>query len=137
MAICVLLNSNDPWFEFEHVNAHRVYLGAMAPLTRFSILPYLLDPEIQVGQSASIWHLNHQVAHNDALATLPTFYRYSFIEIEEPARGLFMGPSVVDTNLDDASQRTWWTFVNHTEHIMANDALLPVTGSTLYQFPFS
>ena len=94
-------------------------LGAMAPLTRFSALPYLLDP-IPAYPSFAIrfWMLNHQQAQTDAIETTPTW--------DWPGPGYPPYPGTLDVsvpenqNLQDThftnpGQRTWFQFANHME----------------------
>ena len=99
-------------FAFEHMMAHRLLFGGMAPLDRFSVLPYLLDPMTE----ASKWNLNHGQAHDDALLTLPSYFGSPDVGI--PGTSL-----MVDANLSDEGKRTWWTFTNHHEHYLASGAL--------------
>lgn len=121
-------------FAFEHAMAHRELLGAMATpvstevltppalrilpgttgLAGFSALPYgPLDPQ----SNASLWHLDHGQAHSDAQTSLPNYFGAT-------ARGLLNpAPNMVDFNLDVPGQRTWWTFVNHQEHLAAQNVL--------------
>lgn len=89
---------------FEEAMAHRTLLGAMSPLDRFSVLPYLLDPFLDNG----MWFLNHQQAQNDALTTLVP---------------LFGATNLVDTDMDNPEQRTWFEFVNHQELYVATGLL--------------
>jgi hypothetical protein len=126
-------------FTFEHANAHRNLLGAMSPLTRFSVLPYLLEP--MTGSSA--WRLNHQTAHNDALTTLPTFPWSFWIEAsytpppgeEVPAPGyapdvlplgVGFNQNLIDIDMQNPNVENmqWWLFANHNEHLLAQ-AVLP------------
>ena len=74
MSTANLLNLNDPAYEFWEAMEHRQFLGAMFPLTRFSVLPYTLDP-IPMYPSAAIrfWMLNHQRAQTDFIVTIPTW----------------------------------------------------------------
>lgn len=124
-------------FAFEHAMAHRQLLGAMATsvnvytpaapspvnpfilpgttgLTGFSAVPYgPLDPQ----SNASLWHLDHGQAHTDAQISLPDYFGY-------PTEGLINPASnMVDFNLDVPGQRTWWTFANHQEHLVAQSVL--------------
>lgn len=114
-------------FAFEHAMAHRNYLGIMAPLTRFSVIPYLLDPMASINP-AGAWHQSHQQAHDDALTTVPTAWGAKTV-------GLFVGRNLRDTDLRNREQKTWWTFQNHMEHYIANGTTLPVTG-TRWRWPF-
>jgi hypothetical protein len=105
----------------------------MAPLDRFSVIPYFIDPEQNVGTPGSMWHLDHQTSHNDALQHLPTEFGAATV-------GLFIGQNLRDTNLDDARQRTWWTFQNHMEHYVGGDTILPNVylppPAIQWQYPF-
>jgi hypothetical protein len=120
MAHVSLLNTQDPNFAFEHWNVHRQALGVMSPLTRFSLVPYFLDPIQDPNQPAGPWHLNHQQAHNDAENQLPTTYT-------SRDSGVNFGSNLVDTNLSHAWNRSWWTFQNHLEHYVGNNTILPAT----------
>jgi hypothetical protein len=121
MARSVLLNSSDPWFPFEHAMAHRNALGIMAPLDRFSAIPYFVEPDLGDNRPASMWNLDHQSAHNDALDNLPSYFGATTV-------GLRIGQNLIDSNLDDAEQRTWFTFQNHMEHMIGGDTILPNTA---------
>ena len=120
MPLATLLNPDDPWFAFEHANAHRNLLGVMSPLTRFSVLPYFLDPLGDVNTSASGWRFDHQQAHNDTDNQLPeTFTSQSL--------GFSSSANLVDSNLADPWNRSWWTHTNHMEHYVDNNTVLPQT----------
>jgi hypothetical protein len=134
-------------FAFEHMMATRNYFVAMAPLSRFSLLPYMLDPfPYPKEQEAHPWNLNHQQAHNDALASLPKAFGATDPEEEgEPVGpdpddiGLSIGQILRDTNFDNARQVKWWTFQNHMEHYIANNATFPETAPTVppwWRWPF-
>jgi hypothetical protein len=71
MPTAVLLNPDDPAFDFFHMMAHRQYFAVMRPLSQFSALPYNLDPSFDVGKAAESWNQNHQQAHNDFNGSLP------------------------------------------------------------------
>ena len=116
MALPTLLNLDDPTFAFEHAMAHRLYLGLMSPLPRFSVVPYFIDPFTAQRPSDS-WHLNHQQAHNDADNVIPGSY------LGPPIQGF--SPNMKDENLADAWNRSWWTFSNHHQHYVESDAMLP------------
>ena len=116
MARPTLLNANDPWFAFEHAMAHRLYLGMMSPLPRFSVVPYFMDP-MTAKRPADGWNFNHQRAHDDADNVIPGSYL-------GPAT-LGFSPNLVDSNLSDPWNRSWWTFINHMEHYVETDAMLP------------
>ena len=114
-------------FAFEHANAHRTLLGGMAPLDRFSALPYFTDQANPRG----IWSLNHQQAHQDALTSLPT-WPWTFwgvggnppVEPVPTPTGLSFGANLRDTNLTiNPDAVPWWTFVNHQEHYLMQQVL--------------
>ena len=116
MSRASLLNLNEPAFAWEHAMSHRNALGVMAPLDRFSAVPYFVDPMLDTNVSAGNWHLNHQQSHDDALANFPQYY-------SSPNLGLRFGQNLVDTDLSNAGQATWWTFLNHMEHYVAGDSV--------------
>lgn len=118
MARSALLNMDDPWFTFEHAMAHRNGLGVMAPLDRFSIIPYFIDPMLGNPTPADFWNLNHQSAHNDALANLPTTFGASTI-------GLHIGGLLRDTDFNNPGQRKWLEFQNHQEHYVGGNSISP------------
>lgn len=105
-------------FDLEHAMAHRNALGVMHPLTRFSIVPYLIDPMQAAGTPASQWHMNHQQAHNDALDNLPSAFGSG-------TTGLRVGGILADSDLDKPSQFRWWMFQNHTEHYVGGNTINP------------
>jgi hypothetical protein len=145
MAVVTLLVKTDSTtFAFEHMMAHRTYFGAMTPLHQFSVLPYMLDPEIDTSIPAGSWNLNHQQAHNDLMGKMPATYgRFDFIgdiggtpSVQPDPQGLFVGQNMRDTDLSDQDEQTWWTFQNHMEHHVANGTILPIPAGMPYQFPF-
>ena len=121
MPTVILTNPDDPIFAFEHMMAHRRYMAMMAPLNRFSGLPYLLDPVYDTSIRASMWHLNHQKSHNDFAATLPSNYNTTEV-------GIPMAEPLMDESLPE--DVTWWTFANHREHYLADQAILPLQAGT-------
>jgi hypothetical protein len=136
MALVTLLNINDPAFGFENAMATRNELGVMSPLTRFSVIPYFLDPIMPVMPTpADWWNLNHQQAHNDAMNALPYAY-LSDIDLS-----FAVGANLVDTDLNDPEERSWWTFINHLEHFVSSNAILPnpqipPTEGPIFVYPF-
>lgn len=99
-------------FTFDHVMEHRKLLGGMSPLDRFSVLPYFLDPFA----NRPDWHMNHQQAHNDGMANLPSWFG-------ETTVGIPTNKNVIDTNLDIPRKKTWWMHVNKMEHQIASSVL--------------
>jgi hypothetical protein len=118
MSNAALLNMDDPWWPFNHAMAHREWLGVMAPLTRFSLVPYFIEPMIASVEAAGPWALRHQQAHNDAMASLPSSFGATTV-------GLFIGGNLIDTNLGDQGQQKWLEFQNEQEHYVANTAITP------------
>lgn len=78
MPLAVLLNPDDPIYNFEHTMRHREYFAVMHPLNGFSVLPYLLDPSQNTDQPAQSWNRNHQQAHNDFNSVMPGNYANGF-----------------------------------------------------------
>ena len=142
MAQCVLLNSNDPMFPFVHAMEHRAMLGIMSPLTRFSGLPYFVEPMIGGLLPAQNWNLNHQSAQDDMLRNVPTQYAWQYIITTSPnptpppptittqtdptiTYGLKIGGDLMDYDLADPRQRIWWTWQNLQDHMAASRMVLP------------
>jgi hypothetical protein len=99
-------------FAFDHAMRHRDVLGAMAPLDRFTLIPYFVDPSTE----KPFWLLVHGQAHIDFTGTL----------------GIPTRQPLVDTNLANDEKRSWWEFVNNQEHMLAEDATVNATLT----FPF-
>lgn len=160
MARATLLTTNDRWFQWEHAMAHRRPLAVIHPLTRFSALPYFIDPEQNTARRASSWHLNHQQAHNNMLQNIQTQYYWAPITtfVEEPnpnpppptiivpvvtdatpTIGLRIGQDLIDTSFADERQQRWWQFQNHMEHYVASQKIAPAPApkpSPQPRFPF-
>jgi hypothetical protein len=135
MALVDLLNPDDPMFAFQHAMSHRNYLGQMAPLTRFSSIPYWLDPIQAADKPSSNWNINHTFAHRDFITTLPA--AYSPNAPQPPSSGLFIGEDLRDYNLANDEQRRWWTFANQQEHYNADAVTLPMSATRPNMtFPF-
>lgn len=96
------------YYWWEEANAHRTILGAMSPLYRFSVLPYMLDPF----RENALWKMNHQQAQSDFVFALDLWT----IPAAEP---------LMDTNFVDPEQRKWFTFTNHLEMYDATRELTP------------
>lgn len=122
----LLVRGDNPAFAFDHYMAHSQNYGAMFPLSRFSVLPYLLDPESDVSVPAGNWNLNHQQAHQDFLLTLPSYFGSTLT-------GLPISQVMVEANLNDPEQVEWWTFTNLIEHQMSGLSL-PLAG---WVYPFA
>lgn len=106
MSTASLINMNDPLWVFEEAMAHRTLLGGMSPLDRFSVLPYLLDPMVDL----PFWRLNQQTAQDDAIRTL------GVVSIPAPQ-------PLQDNKLDTPTARTWFSFVDEQEMRIAESTL--------------
>lgn len=111
---------------FELAMAHRTLLGAMAPLDRFSAIPYFLDPMQDVHIPAGDWNTNRQQAQNDAATTLPSYYGAA-------TRGFAAPEILIDTDLTDPASLPWWSFQNHQFLYVATATIQPGYPS---QYPF-
>lgn len=78
MPLAVLLNPDDPNFDFEHMMQHRQYFAVLSELAEISGVPYLLDPAFNTDQPAWSWNFNHQQAHDDFNHDLPSNYANGF-----------------------------------------------------------
>ena len=135
-------------FGFEHEQAHRGLWGSMSPLTRFSVLPYILYPN---PNNSGGWHLDHEWAHRDYQSVLPgTFGGIGFLNLVDglvPPEFIFpdipvaqtgtisqLAPSfnIEDYELQIRARREWWTFQNHYAHLDAQS----VQNSATFVFPF-
>ena len=125
MPTAILLNPDDPLFSFEHMQAHRRYFAMMAPLDRFSALPYLLDPPLHTEIRASDWHLNHSKSHIDFARTLPSEYNAPATPERNPA-----AQPIMDYNLSNTEYIASWSFQQHREHFLADQAVLPLLTGT-------
>lgn len=147
MPLAVLLNPDDPIYNFEHQMQHREYFSVMNPITRFSALPYQLDNAVfDIALPAADYNLRHQLAHNDFNRTLPSNYNDGYyLETVTPippptpppppydqagalAAGQFgvLPEHILLEGVTDPENIAWWTFLNHQEHYAANEAILPL-----------
>lgn len=211
MPLAVLLNPDDPLYEFEHMMQHREYFAVIKELYRLDILPYLLDPNFGEEIPVGTWQLRHQQAHDDLNRNLPSNYAngYSISVITPPAatgtgnstgttsvaitgvtNKILIGATVTGAGVPSGTtiltqqsgpqggdgtytissvttlsnvpltmthapynqanpltagvlgipqsqiliegdgptpeERSWWTFINHEEHYLANAAILPL-----------
>jgi hypothetical protein len=101
MPLAVLLNPDDPTYDFEHMMQHREYFAVMSrPLSQFSLLPYLLDPIFGLDHPAWSWNFQHQQAHNDFNGDLPSNYANGYTtETITPAAAHGTGTSTGTTSL--------------------------------------
>ena len=109
-------------FAFEHAQYHRAYLSGMDLANLFSVVPNLLDPMQNLGQRASKWQLDHQQAHDNVMRILPIIYGAA------PSQ-LHIGNNMMDSSLKMPREKTWWNFVNHHEHHIANKVLPTPNGN--------
>lgn len=127
MSIATLLNvpadsAGQNAFAFEHAMAHRGVMAVMAPLNQWSAMPYFITPADWKARPANNWNLNHQQAHNDYASFLPAYPSDT-----QPNIPSFMDQNIlVDTNMADPVSKTWWTFINHRDHFVANELILPL-----------
>lgn len=131
---------NLPSWQFDHAMAHRQLFGAMSEalavfdiggepvllptggaLSGFSALPYVLDPQVNLGS----WHQNHGQAHADAQVALPGWFGHLVTTTIGPT------PDLTDMDFEDQALLSWWTFSNEQQHIAAQN-VLPETLT----FPF-
>jgi len=131
-------NENLPAWEFDHAQAHRELLGAMATLvpditgdeffrgtgglSGFSAIPYFVDPQRNTGA----WHLDHGQAHKDFQVTLPRYFGSTTVGFINPTSTDF-----VDMDFEQQEMLAWWTFANYQQHLIAA-GVLPQTLT----FPF-
>lgn len=86
-------------FVFEHDQAHRRWTRQLQKKN----LPHmtrLFDPMQHENLPASLWHLNHQLAHQEVTTGPPSK----------------TGQILADSNLFRLRQKRWWEFANHHEH---------------------
>lgn len=119
MPTAILLNPDDPLYDFQHGMSHRLYMSIMAPLTRFSGMPYFVEPRFDPSPPAAAnWRRNHQRAHDDLANHVPS-------DFPAAAFGIPAWSNLVDTDLNDPGERQWWVFANFTEHRIADQTMQP------------
>jgi hypothetical protein len=112
---------------WDHAMAHRLLLGSMAPLTRYSVIPYWIDPTQDTGP----WAQDHDQAHDDFRVDLPVMWGWWYIGEQE--YGIESAHQFLDTVPDNYGALAFWTFVNQQDHFIANE----VTNLTIdLTFPF-
>jgi hypothetical protein len=125
-------NYSQETYSFEHAIAHRTLFGAMATdgLSRFSVLPYKLDPHylLQGG-----WKIDHGQAHSDFAEVLPGAYLWGFEVAPPETLTISTGQNFIDPDLSSLEQLNWWTFANHQEHLIAA-SVVPLTFDLYYPF---
>jgi hypothetical protein len=93
----------------------------MSPLTRFSVIPYLLEP---YDHNITPWHRNHQQAHTDFQSALAGYLGgTAFGGSPPPFSQLGPGYNIEDYDLSTESQANWWTFQNHIAHLDAESVV--------------
>ena len=107
-------------FSFEHAMAHRGVMAVMAPLTQWSLMPYFIDPSEFEARPATKWRMNHQQAHSDFVTTLPA---YSAALVP----GIPTSQNLIDQDYQNQGTREWITFANHQEHLIAANAIAPLS----------
>ena len=108
MSGATLLNASDPWFDFDHQQAHNVMFTSEAGSTNFSGLPYFIDPAYGDTAVPAGWgNTLHTQAHQDYISLFSAPYGGS-----DPA------------NLNDLAltpeQSPWWQFSNFQLHYITN-----------------
>jgi hypothetical protein len=100
MPLAILLNPDDPIYDFEHMMQHREYFAVLSDLRAYSVLPYLLDPAFDTGEPGWDWNMRHQQAHNDFNRDLPDNYENGYsTETITPAPASGTGTSSGTTSL--------------------------------------
>jgi hypothetical protein len=131
-------------FVFEHAMAHKLQLGVMGNspgLVALSTLPYWIAPRpgpygpTPPYQNDAKYFQFHQQAHDDANVNMPA-------QLVQDATGAWWevvpigipySQNLQDVDLNDESQRRWWTFANHQEHIAQSYSASPLIQ---WVFPF-
>jgi hypothetical protein len=121
----MLLNSKDPIFDWAHRMQHELYFRYMPDPRQFSGLPYELDPAYQQNVPFGPWHWPHQQAHNDFNEVLPPNDFFDPTVLPIPTR-IFQTNILGEANKDKQESWTWWTFVNHQEHYIADNSIQPL-----------
>lgn len=129
VSTAVLLNPDDPTFDFHHAMSHRAYMAIMAPLTRFSVMPYFIEPAPHPPpRPATMWPLKHQRAHDDFTNAVPSTYNGARF-------GILTNQILVDNDLRTPEGRSWNTFVNFQEHYIADQTMQPLPTPTAVTLP--
>jgi hypothetical protein len=112
-------------FAFDHSNEHWRFLAAQTTANPFQPPAQVFDPQQNIGA----WHEDHYEGHANMTIRLPVFWGWWLIG--EKDYGFTGSPNLMDTNLDDPGQLAWWTFANHSDHMIAS-TLLPLTFNLFY-----
>jgi hypothetical protein len=94
---------------------------ASGGLSGFSAVPYMIDPQQNLGP----WHLDHNQAHQDFQFTLPGFFGST-------VHGRLATQDYVDMNFQNQSLMQWWVFANEQQHRIG----LSVLPRQLVTFPW-
>jgi hypothetical protein len=111
-------------WQFDHAMAHRQLFMVMGPLNQWSAIPYFIDPTDYAPLPAGRWPMYHQQSHNDLNSFLPA-YGAQLEPAFEAMGGIPQNQILIDTDFDRETSTSWWTFANHTEHLIAADAVTP------------
>lgn len=95
-------------YDFDHAMTHR----AAARLLPQATSPVVFDPSYQTGVRATAWHQDHQQNHDTFTLAVASLYN---VPVALPAPIPLM-----DSSLDEAASRTWWTFANFQAHFIIN-----------------
>ena len=93
-------------FVFDHDQLHR----AMLEVASANGQPPLLDPApiSATSERAGSWHYGHQTAHD---------------QFDQAVFGFQTPQNMADSTFAENSSLTWWTFVNHQEHLRDSQVL--------------
>jgi hypothetical protein len=116
-------------WEFELSMAQRTLLGAMAPLSQYSPLPYDLQLSPMDPTPAGSWLMSLQQATDNAMNALPSAYAASTL-------GFALQNYLVDSNLTDPANLAWWTFVNSEFLQTATATVAPYPAYPELNYPF-
>ena len=120
MPLPSLLTMDDPSYFFDHQMAHRLPLGAMSPLDRFSPLPYILDPYREGGW----WRLLHSTAQDSFIEDLPSWPGSRGQEgWPNDGIGLASDQPLFAPDIFKPGHRKWFEFANFQEHRIAEASI--------------
>ena len=107
MSAATLLNASDPWFNFDHQQAHNAMLVNEGNSTNFSTLPYLIEPNFGDTAVPAGWgNTLHTQAHQDYITLFPVPYGGS-------------GPASLNDVALTPEPSAWWQFSNFQLHYIA------------------
>lgn len=110
MSAVTLMNAADPWFNFEHSQAHQRMLAKQVQVSspNFSSTPYWIDPPYGDTSVPAGWE-----------NTLHTAYHASFLDLFASSYGGSGVASLNDISLYPEPS-AWWQFSNFQLHLEAN-----------------